>query len=213
MKTTGQILQETRLLKKIEIEEVSRITKIRPESIRLLEADNYGSLPGGTITRGFIRNYSEFLGLNPQHLLAVFRRDFLENAKGEIIPRGFVEPVNENSFWTPRTTVIALVTLIFTIFGGYLIYQYQILVGPPALEVSQPTENQIVSERTIEVKGSTNPEAVISVNGNLVALENGGQFSLRIPLTNGQNTVVVIATGKSGKTTSISRSVTLTNPD
>jgi cytoskeletal protein RodZ len=211
MKTTGQILQESRLLQKIDVAEVSRITKIRPESIRLLEADDYRGLPGGTIARGFIKNYSRFLGLNPQHVLAAFRRDFLENEKGEIIPRGIVEPVNENTFWSPRTTIIALVTLIFTIFGVYLIYQYNILVGPPTLEVVQPPSDVVVTERNLEVKGQTDPEAVISVNGSLVALEKGGRFSFRVPLIDGQNSLVIIATGKSGKTISITRSVTLTN--
>lgn len=209
MKTTGQLLQETRASKHLELADVAKITKIRPQFLLWLEADDYGRLPSSTVAKGFIKNYAQYLGLNPEHLLALFRRDFVENQAGQIVPRGMVEPVNQPSFWTPRTTIIALVAFIFTLFGAYMFYQYQILVGPPSLEISAPANNITVAEPTVEIIGMTDPEATISVNHNLVALDKGGRFSLRVPLESGANQINIIATGKSGKTTSLSRVVNL----
>ena len=84
MKTAGQILAEARTAKKLEIEEVARITKIRPQFLRLIENDDYQKMPSGAVTKGFIKNYCEFLGLNQHQVSAVFRRDFVENNLGQI---------------------------------------------------------------------------------------------------------------------------------
>lgn len=212
MKSVGQILKDARLSLKLEVEDVSRITKIRPSFINSIEADNYSRLPNGATARGFIRNYSVYLSLNPEHVLAAFRRDFVENQQGQIVPRGISESVHSLSLWTPKTTITALVALVFVFFGFYLIYQYRLLIGPPLLKITSPPDNQIVAETSLEITGQTDPEATISVNGQLVALDKGGLFSVRFPLHNGSNKFTVIATGKSGRTNSQTKVVNLTTP-
>jgi cytoskeletal protein RodZ len=210
MKTTGQILRETRISKKLEIEDVARITKIRARQLLLLEEDDYQRLPDATVARGFIQNYAQYLGLNPEHILAVFRRDFIENERGQIIPRGMVESINHLSFWTPKSTIIAGVVLIFTVFAGYLGYQYYLLTGPPQLALSQPKDNVSVTESSIEIIGTTDPEATLSVNGHDVVLEKGGRFDFRFSLEPGTNQVSVTAVGKSGKSVTLTRKIILT---
>ncbi len=209
MKTAGQILQLARHSKKLELEDVARITRIRPQFLTFIEADDYSQLPSGTVTKGFVRNYSEFLGLNPDHVLAAFRRDFVENKLGQIVPRALADPVGQRTFWTPRTTIIAAVTLVFTVFVIYLGYQYWSLTGPPSLQVVQPSDGQKTSEATILVTGATDPEATIAVGGQLVALDKGGQFSFRVPLNPGENKISIVATSKSGKTTTLTRHITV----
>ena len=207
MKTVGQIIQTARNAQKLDLKDVSRITRIRVRFLEAVEADDYSQLPSGAVARGFIRNYSEFLRLNPENVLAIFRRDFVENEQGQIVPRGMVKPVSDVSFWTPRTTIIAAITLIFTLFGTYLIYHYWVLTGLPPLRLIAPVKNLETADSTVEVMGITSPEATISINGDLVALEKGGRFFLRLPLTAGDNTISIIATSKSGKTVSVVRTV------
>lgn len=207
MKTVGQVLQAARNAQKLDLKDVSRITRIRVNFLEAIEADDYSRLPSGAVARGFIRNYCEFLGLNRLATQAIFRRDFVENEQGQIVPRGMVKPVSEISFWTPRTTLIAVIAFIFTIFAAYLIFQYRVLTGPPPLRITAPVDKQVTTEATIEVTGTTSPEATISVNGDLVALEKGGRFFLRLPLATGDNTISVIATSKSGKTSSQIRTI------
>lgn len=186
---------------------MARVTRIRPQFIELIEADDYSRLPSGTVAKGFIRNYSEFLGLSPHSVLASFRRDFVENRLGQIVPRSLADPVSQQVFWTPRTTIIAVVVMVFTVFIGYLTYQYWVLTGPPRLELVQPAEGVQVEEATVLVTGQTDPEATISVGDHLVALDKGGEFSFRAPLVEGENQISITATSKSGKTTTLTRKV------
>lgn len=213
MKTAGQILQASRISKKFELDDVTRITKIRPHFLQAIESDNYSVLPSGATTRGFIRNYSEFLNLNPRQILAVFRRDFAENKSGQIVPRSMAQPAAPISFWTPKTTIIAAVTLVFIFFAAYLSYQFRILTGPPSLTVTSPPSEFVTDQNSVEIIGQTSPEATISINGELIALEKGGLFSVRIPLHPGLNQILITASSKSGKRSQITRQVTLTTPN
>jgi cytoskeletal protein RodZ len=207
MKTAGQMLQAARVARKLELDDVLRITKIRPQFLALIEADDYQKLPSGAVAKGFIRNYSEFLDLNPIQVLAIFRRDFIENQAGQIVPRGFVEPVNKQAWWTPRTTVISVVSLVLTLFMAYLIYQYRILTGPPRLTIDQAEMAVTTHDPSFEISGLTDPEATISVNGQLVVLDKGGKFFFRIPLSEGENLITITSTSKSGKPITKTRSV------
>lgn len=212
MRTTGQVLQAARIARKLELDEVAKNTKIRPNFLSWLEADDFGRLPNATVAKGFIRNYSLFLGLNPDQILAIFRRDFIENDQGQIIPRGIVDPVGKNSLWTPKSTIIAAVVFVFTLLGGYLGYQFWLLKGPPALSISTPISDFSTQIDTVEIAGQTDPEATISVNSNQVNLDKGGRFFVRVPLQMGSNQIQIIATGKSGRQTKVIRQVFLDKP-
>lgn len=212
MRTVGQILAQGRESRKLTVEDVARVTKIRANFLEAIEADDYQKLPSGAVAKGFIKNYSDFLGMNHEQVLAVFRRDFVENEQGKIVPRGMVQPVNETSIWNPKTTFIAFLALIFTIFGGYLFYQIRILTGPPPLDLESPKDKIVVYEDTVRVFGNTDPEATLSIDGQLVALEKGGQFEFRIPVRIGENKVTVTAISKYKKPRSITRTVIYSKP-
>lgn len=206
MKSIGQKLQESRLAKKLDIADVARITRIRSQFIQALEADDYSQLPSTPVARGFIKNYAQFLNIDVEQILAIFRRDFVENNEGKIVPRGFETSFEEFSLWTPKTTTIMVVVCLLTLFSTYLVYQYRILVGAPTLTVLRPVDKYKTSQDTVEIVGATDPEAILSVNNQLVALDKGGTFRFRVPLTSESTTVTIVASSKYGKT----RSQTLT---
>jgi hypothetical protein len=60
---------------------------------------------------------------------------------------------------------------------------------------------------TIEVVGKTDPDATATINGELVSLNEKGEFRYQLKLTKGQNTIVVEATSKRGRKTEITRTI------
>ncbi|XHR28206.1 MAG: helix-turn-helix domain-containing protein [Chthoniobacteraceae bacterium] len=60
----GQALRDARLAKKLTIEEVARATKIRPERISDLEADDYMGFPNIVYARNFLILYAKYLGVD-----------------------------------------------------------------------------------------------------------------------------------------------------
>src|SRR5690348_14069241 len=54
------------------LDEVARQTHIRPEYLEAIEQNNFAVLPGDVYTRGFLRNYSNALGLDPNVVIAAY---------------------------------------------------------------------------------------------------------------------------------------------
>jgi cytoskeletal protein RodZ len=65
----GQQLREARQAKNQSLEQVSRITHIRPLYLEALEAGNLEALPSRTQARGFLRAYAAHLQLDPDPLI------------------------------------------------------------------------------------------------------------------------------------------------
>ena len=123
MQTVGEILKKTRLRKKLTLKKITEGTKIREEYLAALEENRYQDLPSMAYTQGFIKNYSRFLGLKHQSLLAIFRRDYKDQTKA-----GFNLTNTHDFCWTPRLTFISLFILGLVFFFGYLFWQYHLLL-------------------------------------------------------------------------------------
>jgi hypothetical protein len=69
----GAILRRARNRRKVELSEVEAATRIRLRYLRAIEAEEWDVLPGGVYTRGFIRTYATFLGLDGDRLADEYR--------------------------------------------------------------------------------------------------------------------------------------------
>ena len=85
----GSTLREARNRRKVDLSEVEAATKIRPRYLRAMENEEWDVLPGGPYTRGFIRTYASYLGLDGERLADEYMRS--ASGEGERPPR--VEPV------------------------------------------------------------------------------------------------------------------------
>lgn len=207
MKTVGELLKTARQKKHLSIDQIVHKTKIQSQFITALEKDDYDHLPESAFVKGFISNYAKAIDKDPQAILAVFRRDFSEDARGKVIPRGLAKPINQPRFqWTPRTTTIASFTAILTLFSIYLIIQFRLLSGVPNLELTSPQENQTVSS-LVTIEGTTHPQATVTINSKPIEVNPEGKFTETIDLTPGEHTITVEAQSRTDKTTTIQRTV------
>ena len=70
----GQLLREAREAKGCTLEEAERATRIRAKYLAAFEAEEFSVLPSEAQTRGFLRNYAQFLGLEADAILAEYAR-------------------------------------------------------------------------------------------------------------------------------------------
>ncbi|MDO0822171.1 helix-turn-helix domain-containing protein [Desulfosporosinus nitroreducens] len=68
-------LRTAREAKGMELKEVEEITKIRTKYLQALEDGDYGVLPGGVYTVGFLRSYARYLDLDADNLVNTFRME------------------------------------------------------------------------------------------------------------------------------------------
>jgi len=74
MESIGEILREARHQRHASLEDASRATRIKMEILEQLEADEFDRLAAPTYTKGFLRLYAEYLGLDSQSLVDAYLR-------------------------------------------------------------------------------------------------------------------------------------------
>ncbi len=205
MKTAGEILKAGRNEKGWTTAELSGRTKIQERFIEALENSDLAKLPAMPFVNGFLRTISLELDLNPEGVVAVFRRDFGEDDKGKVVPNMLGK--REKGFkWSPSTSVAVGIIALILVFGFYLTIQLKGLLGVPSLEIFQPQDQAVVSME-IAVEGRTDPTASISINGQKIKKNRNGTFSQMINSSEGIQTITIGATGQNGKITEVVRTV------
>lgn len=209
MKTVGEILRAARKKQGLTLEEVSKKTKITVQYLQAIEENNFKQLPAAAFTKGFITNFAKTVSVDPQNALAIFRRDYDQDERGRIIPRGMAEPVKAKlNLFTPTTTAIAISSAVALIIIVFFLRQIMIFLSAPPLEVTAP-ENQAQVSSPVMVQGTTKPEASLTINNQPVTVSDSGAFQAQVTLISGEHTLVIKATSRSGKSRTVHRFVTV----
>ncbi|MEJ5166692.1 MAG: helix-turn-helix transcriptional regulator, partial [Thermoanaerobaculia bacterium] len=111
--SVGYLLKRTREVREIELEEVSKKTKISVRFLQAIEEGRWSILPGDVFVKGFIRAYAQYLGLNPEEVVEKYVQERMpkERAVEDTIKK---KPRGKNFIWVG--------VLIFFLFAFLLIY-------------------------------------------------------------------------------------------
>ena len=83
-----------------------RDTKIRARYLGALERGDYRELPGAVYTKGFLRNYALYLGLDPEDVLRQWRRERGDQGGAEpviVVPRP-IDDAAQGLTFSPRSS-------------------------------------------------------------------------------------------------------------
>lgn len=72
----GTLLRTIRLERSLDISEIAQETRIPPETLRAMEADDYKALPSMAFARGFYGLYAKMLELDQVEILQRFAREY-----------------------------------------------------------------------------------------------------------------------------------------
>jgi cytoskeleton protein RodZ len=75
MSELGARLRQARESQGLSLAQASVDTRILQQSLAALEDGAYQRLPGDVVTRGFIRNYAQYLGLAADDMIELYRRE------------------------------------------------------------------------------------------------------------------------------------------
>ena len=215
MPSLGEQLRAQRERKAITLEQAAADTRIREKFLKALEDSDYQTLPGTVYTKGFLRNYAEYLELPTEELVVQFHQERdLPDA-----PRTFkpLNPIARRSLiFTPAVLVPVVVLAGIVLFVSYLYYQFVSFAVPPKIEVTEPASDAIAQSADFVVKGRTVPEGRVTVQvfpGPLTVADihpnADGTFTVNVQLNPGSNHIVVEVLDVTGKVGRASRTVRL----
>jgi cytoskeletal protein RodZ len=190
-------LYAARERKGVDLYRAERDTKIRARYLAALERGDWKELPGAVYTKGFLRNYALYLGLDPEDVLHQWRTERGEVRESEpiVVPRPIQAP-RQALVFSPGVVVAALLTVGVLAFAAYLGMQLLRFAKPPTLEVTTPSVALITvgEEATSYVlRGSSIPGATITVDAPgrdqpyRASADSAGAWALPVELRRGKN--------------------------
>lgn len=118
----GEILRQTRLYYRQTLEQVEFALRIRAPQLHALEEGNVDQLPGRVYAIGFVRAYSEYLGLDGDRMVHLFKTQSVGNKDNTEL--SFPEVTNDNR--TPGAPIVVgglLGTFLLLIVWGLFFAQ------------------------------------------------------------------------------------------
>lgn len=121
MQDIGNVLQTARSEKQLELEQAARETNIARRYLEALETGMYEVFPGEPYIVGFLRNYAEYLGLNPNECVMLYKQAKIQETA---IPPEKLIP--KKQFSIPRGVLIfigILILLAVLFFAGRILFE------------------------------------------------------------------------------------------
>jgi Uncharacterized protein conserved in bacteria len=222
--TLPERLYTARERKGVDLYRAERDTKIRARYLGALERGDYRELPGAVYTKGFLRNYALYLGLDPDEILDQWRRERGDTNEVTPVlagPRPIAAPRQGLTF-SPSLVVFALLTIGVLAFAGYLGVQLLRFAKPPTIAVTNPATAVVeVDESATKytLRGTSTAGATINISTPgrdpySVNADASGIWTADVELRRGRNEFQVNAldpdTGKRSDET-IARFITVPN--
>jgi len=200
----GENFKKKRLERDLTLTALSETTRIPLKYLEAIERDDFLKLPLGKPFRlAYVREVAQALGFNPEQCVYQLENETGLDSVPLIHPHRSIRlfPFSSISIFLRNGLLASFVLL----FAGYLIWQIRGILQPPRLSVYSPLEGYVVSQPNTLVQGETEKESRLTVNGQEIMVSESGRFETKIDLSNGVNTIVIEATKKHGKTTSVTR--------
>ena len=194
----GEVLRAAREAKAVDLARVERDTKIRERYLSALERGEYRELPGAVYTKGFLRNYGSYLALDPEYLIDLYRLETAAAAPERRIspapPRPIAVRRRRTFVVTQGAVAAAILTIVVGAFVAWLGYEFVNFARMPELQITEPIGDVAAhTESTITVRGTTAPNAIITVSGlpenPSATADADGRFEMTLSLLPGSNEI------------------------
>lgn len=215
--TLPERLVAARERKGVDLIRAERETKIRVRYLAALEAGEYADLPGAVYTKGFLRNYALYLGLDPDDVTRQWKRergDLALRAEPVLsVPRPLEAP-RQGFTISPVVIVAALLVVVIGLFAAYIGSQLLRYAKAPTIAVTDPAAAvTTVPDGTTSytLRGTSIPGAAVTIadpglqQPYRVNADQDGRWSADVQLRRGRNEFDVTAldptTGKGAEST------------
>ena len=187
MESLGRKLREARERHNYNLEQIARDTNISKSYLEALEEENFGVIPGDTYVLGFLRNYGEYLGLNPEELVGLYR-----NLRIQEQPMPMSELLQGRPRGRPRSRLLALILALAVVVGVgvFLLVRFglpragELAVRPPEASPAATEGEYVLSDEAV-TRWYTQGEAVsVPIDGEHYRMsfaEVGDRLTLKIP--------------------------------
>jgi beta-lactam-binding protein with PASTA domain len=129
--TVGAMLKAAREARGLSLAQAEKATRIHQAYLEALEADDWARLPESIFTKGFLRTYALYLGLDAPALLQQYHQQVMVPTQGKPTVRPATKPLRTPSAIVPNLFVGALFFLGFVLLAAYIYYRQYLPAATP----------------------------------------------------------------------------------
>lgn len=206
----GSDLIDLRELHGISFEEACKETRIDASILKLLEEDRILEFNDPLFLKRHLMVYVKYLGGYEPYFSGRFDASIKSNTSvrtaKDLLPR-------ERSvrFWdlfvAPQFLTFLGIIFLAGMLLAYVVWQAHAVNTAPILQLTSPVDGVRLDHARVLVAGKTMPEATLSVNGQVVAVDEKGDFSMQFDVHRGTNVVRIVAKRRRGSETIVERRV------
>ncbi|MBI5654877.1 helix-turn-helix domain-containing protein [Candidatus Uhrbacteria bacterium] len=188
----GADLKELRELRGFTREALARLTGIHALTIAALEEGQLENLTDPVYAERHVRALVKVLDGSPTFYLEKYRALLADLGIQEKTPVSLRPRVSRYDFVvSSRLVFLAGFSVLILLIGGYVVWQAKQMTSLPALEVTSPTEGLHLDRPSIQVTGSTDAAAKLTINGAPVIVGGDGRFSVDVDVPPGLSLIKV----------------------
>lgn len=215
-RSLASILKAARTKAGVSLEEAEVQTKVRLKYLEALETGQYHLLPAEAYNIGFIRAYAEYLKLNPDKIVRLYRE---ERSQRVFQPRAEKQvalapqrTVDWHFLITPKVLGVLGAILLFGGVISYIAFQLNEFTKPPAVSINNVPSEFTSDKDRVKLEGKATAGSVVFMNAEPISVDPIGSFAQEIQLSPGVNEVIVSAKSRAGKESRLSVRI-LFNPN
>lgn len=165
----GEILRRTRSHYGQSVTDIERALRIRASQIEAIESGNLEKLPGRVYAIGFVRSYSEYLGLDGNKMVHLFKTQ--SGAKAQAPELNFPVPASESKIppiWLVGASLVGAIVLIAA-FWIFTQGDREMVAEIPSVSSTMTSEAEPATveppAETAEIAGPPAPDSIETAAG------------------------------------------------
>lgn len=183
MDSYGEILKNAREDKKLDIVTAARETSIAESFIKGLENEDLGAFPGEAYMLGFMRNYAEFLNVNPEYVANLYRAKKLQESP---VPEGLIVHEKPWFFWPfIFTSTVLFLVAVFVVLYIFIFNKKSDDMNEVVVDRNVTTKKYELTDKVFTGRLYAGDQIIYpSKNGNVVLTVNDtlSSFGLQCPV-------------------------------
>jgi cytoskeleton protein RodZ len=124
MSDLGELLRQARVYKGASLRDAERATRISRTYLEALENQDFSQLPPPAYARGIVKNYAQYLGLDPAAILSLYDASDEESVGETVQLVPATRPMDVRSHWAPNFAIIGFMLVVSAIVFAWLYSAY-----------------------------------------------------------------------------------------
>lgn len=176
------IIQRYRYKKGYTIEALASIISVDPNYIKSIELDNYNKIISNKEIKPILKKLCYALNLKYYKILNLYEKEKFEHIN-IYYKKNYIKNASINN----QTIRGSLLFMSAFLIISYISYQIYFFIKIPEVSLLNSNKIEYVDSEEYYLKGSTDPNSQLTLNGQRVKINTDGNFDFKLNLNKGVN--------------------------